>query len=82
MQFNGLYSYIADTDFKIVILVNKINIVNYYELGHFDNNKVIVRYKINDNIHMIIIKGRSLVVSKLKLNEVLIEGVLDNIEFR
>ena len=82
MQFNGLYSYIADTDFKIVILVNKINIVNFYELGHFDNNKVIVRYKINDNIHMIIIKGRSLVVSKLKLNEVLIEGVLDNIEFR
>jgi len=82
MQFNGLYSYIADTDFKIVILVNKINIVNFYELGHFDNNKVIVRYKINDNIHTIIIKGRSLVVSKLKLNEVLIEGVLDNIEFR
>lgn len=82
MQFNGLYSYITDTDFKIVILVNKINIVNYYELGHFDNNKVIVRYKINDNIHTIIIKGRSLVVSKLKLNEVLIEGVLDNIEFR
>lgn len=82
MQFNGLYSYILDNDFKIVILVNKINIVNFYELGHFDNNKVIVRYKIDNNIHALIIKGKNLVVSKLKIKEVLIEGVIDNIEFR
>ena len=82
MQFNGLYSYILDNDFKIVILVNKINIVNFYELGHFDNNKVIVRYKIDNNIYTLIIKGKNLVVSKLKIKEVLIEGVIDNIEFR
>lgn len=82
MQFNGLYSYILDNDFKIVILVNKINIVNFYELGHFDNNKVIIRYKIDNNIHTLIIKGKNLVVSKLKIKEVLIEGVIDNIEFR
>ena len=82
MQFNGLYSYILDNDFKIVILINKINIVNFYELGHFDNNKVIVRYKIDNNIHALIIKGKNLVVSKLKIKEVLIEGVIDNIEFR
>ena len=82
MQFNGLYSYILDNDFKIVILINKINIVNFYELGHFDNNKVIVRYKIDNNIHTLIIKGKNLVVSKLKIKEVLIEGVIDNIEFR
>lgn len=82
MQFNGLYSYILDNDFKIVILINKINIVNFYELGHFDNNKVIIRYKIDNNIHTLIIKGKNLVVSKLKIKEVLIEGVIDNIEFR
>lgn len=82
MQFNGLYSYILDNDFKIVVLINKINIVNFYELGHFDNNKVIVRYKIDNNIHTLIIKGKNLVVSKLKIKEVLIEGVIDNIEFR
>ena len=73
MQFNGLYSYILDNDFKIV---------NFYELGHFDNNKVIIRYKIDNNIHTLIIKGKNLVVSKLKIKEVLIEGVIDNIEFR
>ena len=82
MQFNGLYSYILDNDFKIVVLINKINIVNFYELGHFDNNKVIIRYKIDNNIHTLIIKGKNLVVSKLKIKEVLIEGVIDNIEFR
>lgn len=82
MQFNGLRSYIFDTEFKVIILDGRINIVNFSEMGHFDNNKVIVRFLKNNNIHNLIIKGRNLVVSKLKSNEVLIEGVIDNLEFR
>ena len=82
MQFNGLRSYILDTEFKVTILDGRINIVNFGELGHFDNNKVIVRFLKNNNTHNLIIKGRNLVVSKLKSNEVLIEGVIDNLEFR
>lgn len=82
MQFNGLRSYILDTEFKVTILDGRINIVNFSEMGHFDNNKVIVRYLKNNNTHNLIIKGRNLVVSKLKSNEVLIEGVIDNLEFR
>jgi len=82
MQFNGLRSYILDTEFKVTILDGRINIVNFSELGHFDNNKVIVRFLKNNNTHNLIIKGRNLVVSKLKSNEVLIEGVIDNLEFR
>ena len=82
MQFNGLRSYILDTEFKVTILNGRINIVNFSELGHFDNNKVIVRFLKNSNTHNLIIKGRNLVVSKLKSNEVLIEGVIDNLEFR
>ena len=82
MQFNGLRSYILDTEFKVTILNGRINIVNFSELGHFDNNKVIVRFIKNNNTHNLIIKGRNLVVSKLKSNEVLIEGVIDNLEFR
>ena len=82
MQFNGLRSYILDTEFKVTILDGRINIVNFSEMGHFDNNKVIVRYLKNNNTHNLIIKGRNLVVSKLKRNEVLIEGVIDNLEFR
>ena len=82
MQFNGLRSYILDTEFKVTILNGRINIVNFSELGHFDNNKVIVRFLKTSNTHNLIIKGRNLVVSKLKSNEVLIEGVIDNLEFR
>ena len=82
MQFNGLRSYILDTEFKVTILNGRINIVNFSEMGHFDNNKVIVRYLKNNNTHNLIIKGRNLVVSKLKSNEVLIEGLIDNLEFR
>lgn len=82
MQFNGLRSYILDTEFKVTILDGRINIVNFSEMGHFDNNKVIVRYIKNIHNHNLIIKGRNLVVSKLKSNEVLIEGVIGNLEFR
>ena len=82
MQFGGLRSYILEDEFKITILIDKINIANYEEMGHFDNNKVIVRYIKNNMTHNLIIKGRNLIVSKLKKNKVLIEGVIDNLEFR
>ena len=82
MQSNGFRSHILDTELKVTFLNARINIVNFSELGHFDNNKVIVRFLKNNNTHNLIIKGRNLVVSKLKSNEVLIEGVIDNLEFR
>lgn len=82
MRFNNIRSYILEDEFRITILNNKINIVNYEEMGHFDNNRVIIKYVKNDKLHNLIVKGRNLVVSKLKMKEVLIEGVIDNIEFR
>ena len=75
---NGIRSYILENDLKITILNNKINIVNYKDIGHFDSNKIIV--KANDG--EIIIKGRDLVVSKLMSSEILITGNFSNIEFR
>ena len=82
MRFSNIRSYILEDEFKITILNNKINIANYFEMGHFDNNKVMIKYLKNDKSHNLIIKGRNLVVSKLKMKEVLIEGIIDNIEFR
>ena len=82
MLYSGIQSYMLDTEFKVIILDSRINIVNFSEIGHFDNNKVIIRFIKNNNIHTLIIKGRNLVVSKLKASEVLIEGVIDNLEFR
>lgn len=75
---NGIRSYILDDDVKINIINNKINIVNYNDIGHFDSNKIIV--KVNNG--EVIIKGDDLVVSKLMNSEILITGNFNNIEFR
>ena len=63
---------------SIHIYKNKVNVVNYSKIGHFDSNKVIIYY----NNEMIIINGNNLTVSKLVTDEVLIKGKIINIEFR
>ena len=75
---NGIRSYIFENDLKITIVENKINIVNYIDIGHFDSNKVIVKTDSKD----IIINGNDLVVSKLMSSEILITGEFKTIEFR
>ena len=39
----NIRSYILEEEFKITILDGRINIVNYTNIGHFDDNKVIVK---------------------------------------
>ena len=75
---NGIRSYILDSDLKITIINNKINIVNYKDIGHFDSNKIVVKTEFGE----ILIKGSDLVVSKLLSSEILITGNFSNIEFR
>ena len=74
----GIRSYINENDLKITIINNKINIVNYIDIGHFDSNKIIVKCDDKD----IVINGKELVVSKLVNDEILITGEFNNIEFR
>jgi len=75
---DGIRSYILESDTKITIINNKINITNYIDIGHFDSNKIVVKLKDKD----IIIRGNDLVVSKLIDDEILIIGEFTNIEFR
>ena len=75
---SGIRSYILESDTKITIVNNKLNITNYIDMGHFDSNKVVVKLKDKN----IIIKGNDLVVSKLLDSEVLITGDFNIIEFR
>ena len=81
MQFNGIKSYILDNEFKIIILNNKINITNYLEMGHFDNNKVIVRYLNQNKEKTLVVNGKNLIVSRLKIKEVLVEGNINKYYF-
>ncbi len=75
---NGIRSYILDNELKITILKNKIDILNYTDIGHFDDEKIIIKTNYKD----IIIKGNDLVVSKLMRDEILITGDFVNIELR
>ena len=59
-----------------------LNTDDYFEMGFFDNNRVNIKYKKNDRISSLTIKGKNLVVSKLKNKEVLILGNISNLEFR
>ena len=62
----------------IIIVDNKINIVNYKKIDYFDFDKIIL--SMNDK--KIIFKGNNLVLTKLLNDEVEIKGVIKNIEFR
>lgn len=75
---NILRTYLMEDEFKVTYFKNKINIVNYESIGHFDSNKIIVR-RVGGSI---IINGTNLVVSKLLNDEILINGKISNIEFR
>ena len=74
----GIKSYITENEFKIIILNNKINISNYSDIGHFDDNKICIKSKEMD----VIINGNSLSLLKLVSNETLITGDFKSIEFR
>ena len=75
---NYIRSYILEEEFKITILNNKINIVNYTSIGSFDDSKIIINY----NKGIIIIKGNNLVVTRLMSDEILISGKINTLEFR
>ncbi len=78
IMLNNLRSYILETDFKITILKSKIDIVNYIEIDHFDDTKIIVRF---EDGHLII-KGENLTISKLLNDELLIIGKAKTIDFQ
>lgn len=71
-------SYMLEEEFSFSVYQNKVDILNYESIGHFDSNKVIIRY----NKGTLIITGNDLVVSKLMSDEVLVLGSIKNIELR
>ena len=75
---NNLRNYILEDNFKLVFINNKINIVNYISVIHFDSDLIKIKY--SDGI--VSIKGSSLIISRLLNDELLIEGIISNIEIR
>ena len=77
IMLKDLRTYSLENEFKINILIGKIDIVNYIEIDHFDDTKVMVRYEKG----LVIIKGENLTISKLLNDELLILGKIKSLEF-
>lgn len=77
IMLKDLRTYILENEFKINILIGKIDIVNYIEIDHFDDTKVMVRYEKG----LVVIKGENLTISKLLNDELLILGKIKSLEF-
>jgi len=73
--FKDLRSSILEDNFKIIYMNNKIDIINYLDILHFDSNKIIINTKELN----VTISGKNLIVSKLLSDELLIEGDINNI---
>lgn len=72
---NRIDNYLYDKEYKIIIKINEVNIINYDEIIEFSLDKVSIRYK-NKKI---IIEGQNLVISKMLDDEVLITGNISNV---
>lgn len=77
IMLKDLRTYILENEFKINILTGKVDVVNYIEIDHFDDTKVIVRY----DKGVVKIKGENLTISKLLNDELLILGKIKVVEF-
>ena len=77
IMLKDMRTYILENEFKINILTGKVDIVNYIEIDHFDDTKVIIRYEKG----IVKIKGENLTISKLLNDELLILGKIKVVEF-
>ena len=76
-MFRELKNVIYDKTFKVIILKNKVNIVNYTDILIFEDETILV--KSLDNI--VKVKGSNLVINRLYNKELLIEGKIKTVEF-
>ena len=75
---NKISNYIIEDNFQLIYLKDMVNVINYEEIREFTDTLIVIKDK--NNLYKII--GKNLVVSKMQDNEILITGVINNIEFR
>lgn len=75
--FNYLDRYIVDSEFKVIIMNDYLNVVNYSEVIDFSSKEISIRY----DRGIMIINGDNLVVSKMLDDELLIKGNIKSISY-
>jgi hypothetical protein len=74
-MFKSLNRVISNNSFKLIYVLNKLNIVNYDDILILEDNLILI----TASSKIIKIKGRDLVIRKLEDKELLIEGIINNI---
>lgn len=77
-MFRELTKIVYDNTFKVTVLKEKINVLNYEEILIFESNLILVKTK----EYLVKVKGSNLTINKLYNKELLIEGKIKMIEFR
>lgn len=75
---NSFRNYILDEEFKINIIKNKVNVVNYTDIVNFTSKEVTIKY----DGGLLLIIGNNLSISRLLIDEVLVTGNIEKIELR
>lgn len=71
---NQISEFILDSNFRITIFEDKINIINYNNIDIFENDRIVVNNKIK-------IIGKNLSIVKLLADELLIKGEILKVIF-
>ncbi len=77
-MLKNLRNYILENEFKMTYLMDRVDIINYTEIDHFDDNMIVVRY----DGGTVTIKGYKMIISKLMDDELLINGKIEKIDIR
>lgn len=74
----SIKSYILENEFKVTVLKGKVNVLNYTDIVSFNETNILIKGE-NCTVN---IKGSSLVIKRLLIDELLVVGKITSIEFR
>ncbi len=74
--FDRIDNYISECKYKVIVVDNSVNIVNYKKIIEFTDNAIKVESK--DGITTV--NGSNLVIAKMLSDEILITGKIYSIE--
>ena len=71
-----IYEYVKDEEFRFTVYNNRVHIVNYKKINTLNSDYILIEA----SERRISIKGKDLVLNRMLDNEVLIIGIVYNIE--
>lgn len=74
--FDRIDNYISEYKYKVIIVDNSVNIVNYKKIIEFTDNVI----KVESKDRITTVNGSNLVITKMLSDEILITGKIYSIE--